>query len=54
LLDNGTVNTQHQKTSGGHKKNTNNNTTPIFIGLNKTTQTTQRPQKESSERKDKE
>jgi hypothetical protein len=37
--------------TGAYKNN--DNTTPIFIGLNKTTQITWKPQEEGSTRKDK-
>jgi hypothetical protein len=33
---------------GAHKNNNNNNTTPVFIGLNKTTQKPWTPQEEGS------
>jgi hypothetical protein len=36
-----------------HKNNNDNNTTPIFIGLDKRTQKTRTPQEECSERKGK-
>jgi hypothetical protein len=42
-----------QYINGGHKNN-DKNTTPIFIGLHKTTQKTRMPQEENSARKDKE
>jgi hypothetical protein len=37
---------EQQHTNGAHKNNNDNNTTPIFIGLNKTTQKTRTPQEE--------
>jgi hypothetical protein len=37
-----------------HKNNNDNNTTPIYIGLNNTTQKTRTPQEESSTSEDKE
>jgi hypothetical protein len=41
-------------TNGEHRNNIDNNTTPISIGLHKTTQKTQRAQEEGSTRKGKE
>jgi hypothetical protein len=41
-------------TNGAHKNNKDNNTTPIFKGLNKITLKTRTPKEESSARKDKE
>jgi hypothetical protein len=37
-----------------HNNNNDNNTTPMFIGLHKTTQRTQTPAEENSAGKDKE
>jgi hypothetical protein len=41
-------------TNGAHENSSDNNATPIFIGLRKTTQITRMPQQENSESKDKE